>query len=789
MRIKGVNKSYKAGDRSVVALDDINFELPQRGMVFILGRSGSGKSTLLNVMSGLDKADEGSIEVGGKDITKCSESELCKFRNSYCGFIFQEYNLISELNVGENIKLSLQLQGEKNVEERVREVLKRVGLEGYESRKATELSGGEKQRIAIARAIIKDPKIIFADEPTGALDEKTGQVILELLKGISADRLVMVVTHDREFAERYGDRIIELADGKIVRDSNSQEQGDEKESEWKKPKLPIKAALKIGCSNFKYHPIRLVVTVLLSVIAFTFLGVSLNFGLAQFQDIAYNAMDVYELYYSPFKKYSESGATVPFKESEKAEFDKTLGKATGVVYAPIAIETQSKSAYVYYGNAPFGYAEISEDMFGFSITGKLPKANNEIAISEFYADVLNDLNFFEDDRRDLIGKELKINGREFLITALVDTHFDFQIFSLLKKIVNDPKNDLIKIFTNDMRDSLHNYIFVPDLSAYSNVDISTGISELFLTDGFSIDLTKLKKNDPSYEVYSLSGKDGNYLSCDLLPVILRFSACNIDYGDKHFSNYSDLLIALSDGDDYLETYKKYGDAYSFPTSFEFRLTDKKYDFDRVISISGFFKSSDSTDNSSVVLADDLYAEIYDIMGGKYDFLFVPTANSAVKQYIYENRQYEQFRLENHIIETLIESQDSIDTIKHIANTLAGIFSFFAIVMLLNFMWQSVSDKSKIIGILKANGCDNVILSKIFIVEGLIISLIVFALVTLFVSIGCSLVVSGLMPNIFGINAVIFPLLFALILLFSALGCLLPIFRMRKYSPNEIISRN
>ncbi len=310
MRIKGVKKSYKAGDKSVVALDDINFELPQRGMVFILGKSGSGKSTLLNVMSGLDKADEGSIEVGGKDITKCSESELCKFRNSYCGFIFQEYNLISELNVGENIKLSLQLQGEKNVEERVREVLKRVGLEGYESRKATELSGGEKQRIAIARAIIKDPKIIFADEPTGALDEKTGQVILELLKGISADRLVMVVTHDREFAERYGDRIIELADGKIVRDSNSQEQGDEKESEWKKPKLPIKAALKIGCSNFKYHPIRLVVTVLLSVIAFTFLGVSLNISMNDDVKVYLNAFYDSGLEYT--KLYKEVRYPNPF---------------------------------------------------------------------------------------------------------------------------------------------------------------------------------------------------------------------------------------------------------------------------------------------------------------------------------------------------------------------------------------------------------------------------------------------------------------------------------------------
>ena len=339
MRIRAIKKTYKTKNvQPVVALDGISFDLPEKGMVFILGKSGSGKSTLLNVMSGLDRVDEGSIEVGGKDISTFTEKELSNYRNSCCGFVFQEYNLIPELNVSENIMLTLQLQGEEKTEQKVKEILKRVDLSGYEKRKVTELSGGQKQRIALARAIIKNPKIIFADEPTGALDEQTGRNILDLLKGFSKDKLVVVVSHDREFAEKYGDRIIELADGNIINDSNpivfSQEEAKEN---WKKPRLPMKMALKIGCSNFRYHPIRLVATILLSVIAFTFLGVSLNIGFNGFQDVVFNSMQSNQLKHSIVNKYHKDNVVIPIKENEKKNIERQFGKSLGVICVSIDI--------------------------------------------------------------------------------------------------------------------------------------------------------------------------------------------------------------------------------------------------------------------------------------------------------------------------------------------------------------------------------------------------------------------------------------------------------------------
>ena len=278
MRVRHLSKTYTPESGEVKALNDVNFELSESGMVFILGKSGSGKSTLLNLVSGLDRADKGSeIETCGIEIVSCSANERDVYRNSSCGFVFQEYNLIPELNVKENIKLSWQLQGNKDNDEIVEKTLQKVELGGYGDRKVTELSGGQKQRVAIARAIIKEPKIIFADEPTGALDEDTGESIFKLLKAIAKDRLVIVVTHDREFAEKYADRIIELANGKIISDSDEGYIATAQEKvEHKKSKLPIKAAAKIGCANFKFHPIRLVATIFLSVIAFTFLGICLS---------------------------------------------------------------------------------------------------------------------------------------------------------------------------------------------------------------------------------------------------------------------------------------------------------------------------------------------------------------------------------------------------------------------------------------------------------------------------------------------------------------------------------
>ena len=217
IRIKDLTKKYKSKNKRVcTALDKVSLTLPDSGMIFIIGKSGSGKSTLLNMIGGLDGFDGGEIIAGGNNLSKFKDRDFYKYRASYVGFIFQDYHLIEELTVSENIRLEAEIANEDNID--LDSALKSVDLEGYGQRYPDELSGGQKQRVAIARALIKSPKVILCDEPTGNLDKNTSTQIMDLLKDISRERLVLIVSHNMPDAEKYADRIIELSDGHIISD-------------------------------------------------------------------------------------------------------------------------------------------------------------------------------------------------------------------------------------------------------------------------------------------------------------------------------------------------------------------------------------------------------------------------------------------------------------------------------------------------------------------------------------------------------------------------------------------
>ena len=232
LRVENLTKIYKTKKGAdVYALDGVTLQFPEKGMVFLLGKSGSGKSTLLNVCGGLDAPTSGEIIVKGRSSKDFSQADFDSYRNTFIGFIFQEYNILNEFSVEDNIALALELQGKSKDKKAIKELLEQVDLQGFAKRKPNTLSGGQKQRIAIARALIKSPEIIMADEPTGALDSNTGRQVLETLKKLSQQKLVIIVSHDREFAELYGDRIIELKDGKVISDVTKGTVGEEALSE------------------------------------------------------------------------------------------------------------------------------------------------------------------------------------------------------------------------------------------------------------------------------------------------------------------------------------------------------------------------------------------------------------------------------------------------------------------------------------------------------------------------------------------------------------------------------
>ncbi|HEY8424085.1 MAG TPA: ABC transporter ATP-binding protein/permease [Clostridia bacterium] len=575
LEIRNVTKVYKPKKGvPVKALDNVSLKFPEKGMVFILGKSGSGKSTLLNILGGLDRADEGEIIIKGKSSKDFTQSDFDSYRNTYLGFIFQEYNILNEFTVGANIGLALELQGKKATNEEINKILEEVDLVGYGNRKPTELSGGQKQRVAIARALVKNPEIILADEPTGALDSKTGIQVFETLKKLSKDKLVIVVSHDREFAEYYGDRVIELKDGRVISDIEkyyapsfkknphlsivddkiiSIKQGyqlteedvalinnylknhnaiisvDERanddlrkfaridlegnkeafketdESKIKisqdkkfkliKSRLPWKNSVKIGASGLKSKPFRLVMTIILSVVAFTMAGLSDTMGAynkyaVTTQSFIDSKISAYVLEKQKHIYYDED-RSYPNQMLATDEDIERLNKETGLefkglykpsyAYIPLNfyILDSKKSTLLYERIEMSGFFEITQNdinALGFSCTGELPQQDNQIAISEYIFNCFKTCGYSyqgleikaEDIRtaEDFLNKKPKfyINNKPYTITAVIDTKFDYDNFRLLNESEEIDIGTFIKL--QELYDTVlygyHGMIFVND---------------------------------------------------------------------------------------------------------------------------------------------------------------------------------------------------------------------------------------------------------------------------------------------------------------------------------------
>ena len=573
LEVKNLVKEYRPKKGNPVrAVDGISLKFPEKGMVFILGKSGSGKSTLLNLLGGLDKYDSGEIIIKGKSSKDFSQSEFDSYRNTYLGFIFQEYNILNDFNVAQNIAIALQLQGQKATDERINEILKEVDLDGYGGRKPSELSGGQKQRVAIARALVKNPEIIMADEPTGALDSKTGLQVFDTLKKLSEDKLVIVITHDRDFAEMYGDRVIELKDGKVISDiekytASAKEVGegikvtddkviaikkgyvltesdvklineylqrnemlisvDEKangdlkrfarindegekesfrqtdESKIKvsedkkfrliKSRLPLKNMIVIGASGLKNKPIRLIVTILLSLVAFTMFGLTdtlaaYNKIKATEKSIEDSAITSATFTLTEHYVISEGGNewnytdTTWYTDRDVAAFN----EKTGMDFRPVVEGSPVSPSNYYKNNISDTYYSVNLNMYicadqeyirslGYTFIGEMPKGEKEIAISKFVYDGFAQHGYRNNDK-DIDAKDItdpaaflarspvfSIDGEDVRITAIIDTKFNEEKYASL--ISENEDMNLTDFFLyeekeNDIDYGYHGLIFV-----------------------------------------------------------------------------------------------------------------------------------------------------------------------------------------------------------------------------------------------------------------------------------------------------------------------------------------
>lgn len=280
LELKNINKSYKTGNFIQHALKDVSINFRKNEFVAILGASGSGKTTLLNIIGGLDRYDSGDLIINNKSTKKFKSLDWDRYRNNCIGFIFQSYNLIPHISILDNVEMGMTLSGvnSKTRRRKAKEALKKVGLLEHIHKKPNQLSGGQMQRVAIARALVNDPDIILADEPTGALDTKTSIQIMELIKEIAKNKLVIMVTHNPDLAKEYATRIIEFQDGVKLSDSNpiKDTEKDNKTLKIRKTAMSFLTALKLSFNNIKTKKGRTLITAFASSIGIIGIGLILS---------------------------------------------------------------------------------------------------------------------------------------------------------------------------------------------------------------------------------------------------------------------------------------------------------------------------------------------------------------------------------------------------------------------------------------------------------------------------------------------------------------------------------
>ena len=500
LKLNDVTKIYQtASKEKVTALSNVSLSIDKSGIVFIVGQSGSGKTTLLNLIGGLDMPEQGEILV--EEHVLGGDIPLEKYRQNYVGFVFQEYNLLENLSVYENIAIAVSSCTKRELNEKIVKVLKEVDLSGYENRKMNELSGGQKQRVAIARALAKNTSILLCDEPTGNLDSHTSKEIFDLLKKISLEKTIIVVSHNEELAKEYADRLIRIADGKIISDQQYVSEITVNDSSNKTVNnVPFRHKLKLGFKNLftqKFKTLIASLLLLLSLVTLCTMQICLNYNSER--NLAKSLSGEKALVV--LQNNSTSGIS---NVSERYPIKANLSK-----YVP---ENKFYDGYrTIYGTVFIcNNAEISKDFYVKQDLGK-----NEAYISDYFVDIIIKLN---DDYRDLVYTNYEdLLGQEvvyqnivlFKIAGILKT--DYKEF--LDERGNQKENKITafedkKNYTNTYKYKLnyeYNAIYTT-LEAFNQMYIGKNSSNYYQDEGYQIYTTEAnyRANLTNIHIYNSS---------------------------------------------------------------------------------------------------------------------------------------------------------------------------------------------------------------------------------------------------------------------------------------------
>lgn len=832
--IEKLTKIYTLPNKEkVIALNEVSLRFADKGMVFIVGKSGCGKSTLLNVLGGLDKFDEGEMSFKGKSFKDFTNGDYENYRNHNVGFVFQESNLLEGFSVGENLSLALELQGKAADKAQIDEILKSVGLDGIANRKVTELSGGQKQRVAVARALIKNSDIILADEPTGNLDSGSAKELFDILKEISKDKLVIVVSHDTESANTYGDRIVEMSDGKVIGDDNAPEAvatANAEEKRVKKGRMKFPKMLRISARNLKTRVVRLVVMIVLFSVSLGLFGTGLC---AYSLDLVKISQKVFTDIESGSLSLSWTGAGAYtsvrernrfFTQEEIAETEQMLGYKTLPLYYPTdgrlvytlnqSVDSSDVSYTVLYGTTGSysGFVcldgvDLSE--YGLEIlAGRLPADRYEVAIP-YYAFLLyqkygvaGDGEFDYDTPEKILGKSVNYFNEERTIVGVIDTGLNLEKYEALKTPLEQSslsQREYIQLrqsFLNEMSNGLHKAIYInsellnPTWTLYNSTfnfysyEVSGRVYIDENVDGIRYINRRTKLLAGEIAISRREILEEIYINHGLLsPLEFQLSWQNGDFDEmdvdallkKLSSEYFVVTRTMRDvstgRDAEPKTFRVVG---IMPNENEVCISADDF--------SNYYIHADECIISLVVGCaknPERYADLAEIAGetalayGNEEMEKIERLNvSSAMRY---NIEWVGYQIPGYIAAGLLGSV---------------LFCVFSALLILNFFATTIKDKHKEIGILIALGTGNKTIFAIYFMEALIVTLISVLLGTV-----CCVVLNSVVETILfvpfrvlRISAFSFFMTLILALFVAFVGSAAPIFAISRRKPAEVIRK-
>ncbi len=751
IKLININKYYKSGTELYHALRDINLEFGDSGMHFIHGKSGSGKSTLLNVLGGLDKYDSGDLIIDNVSTASFSRKDFNTYRNTYIGFVFQEFNVLKGLSVYENIALSLELQhlNVKQNHNRIQEIIDKVGLTGLENRMMNQISGGQRQRVAIARALIKNPRVIIADEPTGNLDSKNSKMVMDLLKELSKDHLIIVVTHSDTLAHEYADRIIDIKDGVITNDTGNLA-AIEKDLVLDPVKVPIKTSLTLSLKSIFKNKMRFVIMILLFALSLTFAGIVVNLSLADTTKVYAEYQSEYDNFILNInKKYlsRDIETTSAFFEYEVVDYiEKYNNDESSYIkvlrgmdyYIPIDENaTQEDKFWVNHIQRIHLYDKNVLAGFEF-LYGRHTNSQGAVTITDYLADNLIFQNYFGSavkTREDLIGQSIYDDNMAlpFTIRGIIKTNYE----EFKTKDLNDSKiwssfEDNL-VFYSSMFTNSENYAAIYSTENLSEFKTDV-IYDLINKKGLCEDVTYTTYDKVKGTVHASMGKEpvepkpGESTQIAVTTGFLKkVTGLEGDIDDLFNKIYFEVTYEKTTGN-YVTEYMYatvYLNSVSFvPGSLGCVITDIIEDDDPIIY--------------TPTLANmDLFKRILSANYGEGAFMtLINTAPNNTEDVIIANANSYRDMIENDVLisnkafQKVLLVDDFINDNLWLFIGIFFVFGLFSVLLIFNFVIINIKNSTRDIGIYMSLGLSGFRISLIYFFQVIIMGLISFVLASI-----------------------------------------------------------